>query len=595
MARRFRLPRRWRLPVFAVAVLAVLGCGIWLGVRAYLAQHEMADAERLAREVQQDIVSGRPAESRAAAAQLVARVDAAKAYTSDPVWRAAGLIPWVGGNFSIPTRLAEVLSDVAHGAVEPASSAAADFDLSKLKPVNGGVDLKELATTQTVVDRVDSVLRKAHDDVAQIRSGLGVIAPLSDGVERLTAELSKVSNQVEGANRALQLLPPMLGNDGARNYLILFLNNAELRSTGGIPGSVALIHVDHGHISLAQQTEAKGFPAFAKSVLPLAPQTEGLYGSITGRYFQDVNLTPQFDVSARVAAEMWRQKYGTTVDGVFSLDPVALSFVLKATGPVMLPTGGWLDSENAIRALLSDAYAHFDSVADKDGFFASVAAAVFAKVVSGGFDPKAMAAQLGAASAERRVLAWSSRLAEQEVFEAAGISGDISARGTPNGGLRVYLNDATGAKMDYYLRVSYRVGGVACRADGRPNWEIEVTFKNEAPADAAHSLPEYVTGGGLYGVPPGDMKTQVNAYALPGSVYLGAQRDGAHIDLHTDMDAGYAVAQTDLILAPGQSSVLRFQFLGPAGAKVDPPLVVTPTVNTITTSPLPLSCDDKLG
>ncbi|TFB67457.1 DUF4012 domain-containing protein [Cryobacterium sp. Hz9] len=46
-------------------------------------------------------------------------------------------------------------------------------------------------------------------------------------------------------NRAVQLLPAMLGADGQRSYLLLFQNNPEVRATGGLPGAFAEISTEN--------------------------------------------------------------------------------------------------------------------------------------------------------------------------------------------------------------------------------------------------------------------------------------------------------------------------------------------------------------
>ena len=51
---------------------------------------------------------------------------------------------------------------------------------------------------------------------------------------------------------------------------------------------------------------------------------------------QDVNLTPDFPTAAATAQAMWERKTGQHVDGVLSLDPVALGYILDATGPVKI-------------------------------------------------------------------------------------------------------------------------------------------------------------------------------------------------------------------------------------------------------------------
>ncbi|WP_422935382.1 DUF4012 domain-containing protein [Sinomonas sp. P47F7] len=545
----------------------------------------------MAKTVQSDIAQGRANQARDGAQRLSAHVDAARGFVSDPIWQVASLLPIVGTNFATTTQLAGILSDVVHRAVIPLSEVSANINPSALKPVGGALDIGPIAKVRPAVTQATGVLEDAYQKVALVRPGFGSMPQLQASVERLKSLLAQAAREASAADTATMVLPAMLGDSTPRTYLVLFQNNAELRATGGIPGAAAELRVDHGHITLGRQTAAKDFPRYPNPVLPLADQTKGLYGPITGQYFQDVNLVPQFPLTARLAAEMWKRQFGVQVDGVFSIDPIALGYLLQATGPVSLPTGETMDSSNAARMLLSDAYSKYHG-ANKDDFFSTAASAVFTKLANGSFQPKPMLDALGQAVKERRLLGWSSQRMEQDALQSAGISGDLPAQTPEHGVFGVYLNDATGAKMDYYLRESYRIGGAMCRSDDRQTWELEVTLTNVAPADAATSLPEYVTGGGEYGVKPGDVKTQVNVYAPASSIYTAAWKDSAPLDVHRDMDSGYPVAQTNVQLAPGQSTVLRFQFLGAPQAGQQPDLISTPTVNSLKFSKYSLSCDD---
>jgi hypothetical protein len=588
------LPGRKRFWVAAALLVLIAACGLWLGVRAYLAQREITASEQLAKVVQSQIVAGQAAQVRDGAKELASHVDAARSYVSDPVWQAAGFLPVIGANFSVAAQLAGILSNVTHGAVLPLSDVAESVNPSAVKPAGGVMNLQALTVARPAVAQANGVLQTAYSQVASLQPGFGTLPQLADGIAQFKSVLGEAAQQVSTADTVTSVLPAMLGDTAPRTYLVLFQNNAELRATGGIPGAAAEVRVDHGHISLGRQTAAKDIGKFPQPVLPLADQTKGLYGPIVGQYFQDVNLAPQFPVTARLAAEMWKQHFGDQVDGVISLDPIALSYLLQATGPVGLPTGETLDSNNAVKLLLSDAYAKYEAVAQKDAFFSTAAAVVFAKVSAGGFQPKPMLESLKKAANERRLLVWSSNQKEQEAIEAGNLSGELPAQTSTHGVFGVYLNDATGAKMDYYLRESYRSGGIMCRNDGRPIWEVEVTLTNAAAPDAASSLPEYVTGGGVYGVKPGDVKTQVNVYAPPSAIFTSASLNGSPLDVHRDMDSGYPVAQTEALLAPGQTATLRFQFLGPPQADAKPDLVSTPTVNTFRTSDLSLTCQDAV-
>ena len=572
-----------------VLLLVVIGVSVWLGVRAYLAQKEVAECERLAKAAQSALAAGEVDQAKASAKLLASHIDAAEGYVDDPIWWSAGRLPLIGTNFSTASQLVTVLSDVVHGAVLPLADVAGSVGPNAIRPSHGRLDLQAISDAHPVVDHASAVLQEAAKQVALVRVGAGGLPQLREGVDRVKTLLNQTAEQVSVADKATSILPTMLGDAGPRTYLVLFQNNAELRASGGIPGAVAEVQVDNGHIVLGRQAEAKDFPKFPNPVLPLADQTKGLYGPITGQYFQDVNLVPQFPLAASLAAEMWKRQYGDQVDGVISLDPVVLSYLLKATGPVKLSTGESLDSTNAVQLLLSDAYAKYTGTG-KDDFFAAAAAAVFARVANGGFEPKPMVDALGRAVEEHRLLAWSPKEGEEEALEAAGMSGSLPSQTPAHGVFGVYLNDATGSKMDYYLKESYGIGGVLCRADGRPTWEVEVTLTSTAPADAATSLPDYVTGAGSYGVKPGDVKTQVNVYAPPSAIYMAAWKNSLPLDVHRDMDSGHPVAQTNVELAPGQSATLRFQFLGAPQADQHPDLISTPLIDNPSPAVLALSC-----
>ncbi|WP_051973620.1 DUF4012 domain-containing protein [Cryobacterium sp. MLB-32] len=370
-------------------------------------------------------------------------------------------------------------------------------------------------------------------------------------------------------NSAVQLLPAMVGATEPRNYLVLFQNPAELRSTGGLSGALAVVHAENGRLQLTQQAGATELPIFDTPVLPLPPETLALYRDRTGRYIGDVNLTPNFPLSAELAREMWNRRFGVQVDGVLAIDPVALSYLLTATGPITLPTGDVLTADNAVQLLLTGVYERFSVPLQQDAFFASAAASVFSTVSAGDFSIGGMLAALERAGAEHRVLLWSAHPDEQAVLGATSLGGTLPVSDAQTVRFGVYLNDATGAKMGTFLNVQVGAAQRVCRADGRPTNEVEVTLTNTAPADAASTLPVSITGDGSFGVPRGNIKTLVTVYGAPGMENLGVSRDGAPVGYHPTTDSpypatgvSYPVSSLDVELAPGQSTRLTFGWLG---------------------------------
>jgi hypothetical protein len=570
-----------------------MGAVAWVGIRGYLAKDELETALPLASQLKIQVSEGDAPGAAASASGLSSHAAEAAALTSDPIWRAAEMIPWVGKNLTVMRELASTVDNVARFGIGPLTSLAGSIGLSDFKPVDGQVNLQPLLDAQPALAKASTSVDDAIARVQEIDAA-GTLQPLVDAHQKLLDSLVEASSSLTVLNKAAQLMPAMLGADGPRTYLVLFQNNAELRSTGGIPGAMALVQTDHGSLSLTQQASASSFPKYPAPVVELPLGTRTLYGDNTAQYMQDVNFTPNFALSGRIAREMWNQKYGVQVDGVISLDPVALSYLLKATGPVDLPTGDQLTSDNAVQLLLQGVYARYENPADQDLFFASAAAAVFQKIATGSLEPQALLSALAESGEENRILVWSSHDEDQAVLADTTLAGGLPVSDEQRQNFGVYLNDSTTAKMDPYLQISIAAGQGVCRNDGLPSNSVQVTLTNTAPADAATSLPDYVTGGGLFGIPEGNIRTKVAAYGAPGLYNLGVARDGGRMPYQGATDDGYGVSKVEVELAPGESTVLDFQFLGDVAATRPVTVQHTPLVYPIETLPLVVDCGTVL-
>ncbi|MGA0567159.1 DUF4012 domain-containing protein [Rathayibacter sp. KR2-224] len=577
-------------------IVLVLACAAWVTVRALDAKNQLEASLPLVQKAQAQISLGDSAAASATTRVLAAHLHAARDDTGDPIWRVAELIPGIGANLSAVRQIAWATSDVTDRAVAPLAKLAGTINLASFKPVNGAVPLKPLVEAAPIVTRADSALQS---DLALVRGidASATITPVRNAVQKLTDALAKAAAVTDAASRGVRLLPAMLGASGPRDYVLVIQNNAEARATGGIVGALALLRAQDGRISLVSQASAADFPALDSPVIPLPAATQKLYGSIVGEYIQDATLTPDFATSGAVVQAMWQKRFGTKVDGVLSMDPVALSYLLKATGPVGLGDGEQLSSDNAVQVLLSTSYARFSDPLQQNAFFASAAAAVFNKVASGQFDSTAMLSALTQAGEERRVLVWSGDKKEQAILAGTPLAGGLPGSSGGSAGFGVYLNDATGAKMDYYLHTGIGLGAASCRKDGRPDYLVRVTLSSDAPADAAQSLPGYVTGAGLSGVPAGDTYTTVAVYAPPGFVVVGATTSGKQVPIQRVTDAKHGVAQLLVKLHPGQSSVYSFQFVGaqakqPSQKAHGAQVQATPGVWPTRVQAVPFSCAD---
>jgi hypothetical protein len=553
----------------------LIGASAWIVVRGLLAREALLEAVPIARGVEAAI--GDPVELDRRLDELVSRADTAAALTSDPIWRAAEVLPWAGTNLRVFREVADVIRSAAHDALPPLRRLATDFDPGTFAPRDGRIDPAPFVVAAPLLREVDAALESARSAAHEIDAE-GALPQLQQAVEQLTDLVDDASEVVDGLDAAASLLPAMLGSESPRDYLVLSLNNAELRASGGIPGALAVIHVEDGALALGAQEPSSTFGGFDAPVLALTAGELTLYEEFLGRFMQNVTMTPDFARTGELAAEMWRIRHGQQVDGVVAIDPVAVSYLLGSLGPVDVGEGISLDEHGAVEMLLSEAYVRFPDARQTDAFFSDAFEGVFERLRLGPDDDREFLDGLIRGAAEQRLHFWSAHPDEQNKLAPTGLSGAPIEATERSTALGVYFNDATAAKMGYYLRAAIGVASVVCRVDDRPFFEVRLSLTSTAPADAGTTLPPAVTGGGTHGVEPGQTSTNVYVHAPPGTVVYLVAVDGTERAFLSADDTAGTVAGITITIPAGQTSELRVAMLGPAGAPTEVRLTHTPMV-----------------
>lgn len=579
--RRPRRARRRALLVAAAVLVAVVAWTGWLALDAWRARAALQSAAHDVARLQTQVLAGDHAAATATLDSLQQHAGTAHERTRGPHWTAAGAVPRLGATVRAVQTVSGVVDDLAVDALPALMRATALVDPATLAPVAGRVDLDPLTRAAPDVVAADQVVQDALDQVRGIDAS-AVVPVVATQLAQLDEQLADVAVTTATASRAVQLLPAMLGASGPRHYLLLVQNNAELRATGGIPGSVVLLRADAGAVDVVEQRSGGSLGDLDAPVLPLSVAEGALFGPDLAADMRDVTFTPDFPRSGEIAREIWQQRVGTPVDGVLSIDPGALAHVLGATGPVELATGQQLTADNAVRLLLNDVYLQLEDPAAQDRFFASTARTVFDAMTSGRGGASDTVDALARGAREGRLMVWSAHPHEQALLEGTVLSGELVGErdGAPVVGL--YLNDAIPAKMGYYLRRDVAVVGTGCTPDGAPTYTVTVDLTSTAPADAA-SLPAYVTGTEA-GFPRGDLQTNVLLYAPQGgrveTVRVSTGDPGVFAQTHD----GLGVVGRTVQLAPGQTLQLQYDVVAGRGQSGAPVLRATPTTSGATST-----------
>lgn len=570
----------WALGLALLFVLFVVG---WIGVRGYLAYDHLASAQRQAPAIAENI--GDLSAATAALDRVGRDTSAARELTSDPLWRGAEGVPWVGPQLAAVADAAAAVDDVVTGTAKPIAAVADGFGVEAFVPVDGRIDTSVFAALAGPAEEGARAAASARDDLEAIDRA-PLLPPLADAIGSLDGLLSEVASGTDALSRASRLLPSMLGADGPRDHLLLVQNNAEWRTLGGIVGASTFLRADKGAIELDGQLSSADFDRYDDAVLDLG-EYASLYGAKPGRYIQNVTQVPDFSLTARLAQELAKRE-GRDVSSVMSIDPVALSYLLQATGPVRLPTGDELTSENVVQLLLNDVYLRYEDPRQQDAFFASAAGAVFTAMTGGQVDPGALVSALGRAGAEHRLYLWSADEDDEEILADTTLAGAPPASDADTARFGVYFNDGTGSKMDYYMTPAVQLGWSGCGSRATPRTlSLEVSLTNNAPADAA-SLPEYITGGGVYGVPAGTARTVGEIYLPKGFTISAATPPGDRAFGGAIVD-GRQVLSYSVDLEPGETATVSVDLTADTAIR-DAEAWVTPTADATLSPVVRASC-----
>lgn len=558
----------WIIPT--VLVVAAAAYTAWL---VWQVQSELRAAESSATDLQAAWRSQDVAARDVAAADLADQAAAAQGHTDGLWWGALGYLPFVGDDVDAVTAMSTSLDLIASEAVGPLGETV---DGLQGLIVDGRVDLDTVEDLEPAVRRAHAALVEADDELAGLDSD-GFVGALSTRFDTYADLVDGLRSGLASAETAVAVLPTMAGADGPRNYLLLFQNNAEIRPTGGMPGSWALVHADDGTLSMARQGTTAEFPTAQQPVLPLTDEEVAVYGEELGLYFQDPGFTPDFPRAAELWRAHWEKRIGEpAIDGVVAIDPVALSYLLDGTGPVTVE-GVTLSRDNAVEELLSAPYIEKGVVA-QNIFFAKASEAIFNAATSNLASPIAFVEGLSQATDERRLLI--AAFDDQVNAELGGtnVEGALTGDDGSIPHIDVGLSDLTGSKMSYYLRYRADVDAIDCR-DGVQELTGSLTLNQVIAPDEAAALPPSVTGGGRLGTEPGAQYVMVRVYGPYEGTLEDFRLNGrALMDLEPKQLDGRQVASVDVLLSSRKDVVLTWRAETGPGQTGAGELAMTPSI-----------------
>ena len=567
-------------------VLGLLGLGLaWIAVTGALAAWQLQGARSDLTALKTGIASG--SDDLATTAQSLAdHAHHAQVLTRGPAWAVAAQVPFLGGPLDAVRGITQETSTLVDTAA-PGLVAVADDVNPRTVLTGGAVDLTAVRRAAPAVTAAAAAAASARADVGTLPDSTW-LPPVDDATAQFRDQLTDLDATLRATDQALQVLPTMLGADGqTRRYFVAFQNNAELRGTGGLPGAFAIVSATDGKVTI-ERFESDSVLGNIPSVgLDFGKGFDQHYqGDLAYVQYANSNLSPHFPYAAQIWCSMWTNATGQQLDGALTVDPAALGYLLKATGPATAPDGEKVTADNVVALLQKDAYAKFPAAEENDErkqYILDIAAAVEKRIIAGTGNSRALLSGLTQGVQERRIVVWDRDPTVQAVLASAPIGGTVGGGDEPYG--QLVVNNGGGGKLDYYLARSVRWERSGC-GDTR-DVTVTIALTNTAPASG---LPPYVTvrtDKPDFPVVEGQVREVVDWVATKGAQLLGATLDGEPSGAGLYDEVGHPSFQTIVEIAPGQTRTWVLKLREPAGTQ---PLTV---VDQPAVLPLDVSLDDR--
>ncbi len=192
--------------------------------------------------------------------------------------------------------------------------------LHEVSPLFDGSS-QDLALVQGEINKIPSfgILRQITKNANEMKR---ILPALQEGIG-LASSLSKIG-------------PDLAGYKQDKRYLVLFLNNSELRPGGGFIGSYGIMTIKNGEITDFPAHDIYDIDNASKGVNATGPVAKYINPVL---YMRDSNWSPDFPTSSETVLDFYKRESGDkkNIDGVIGITPNVIHDLLTLTGPITVP------------------------------------------------------------------------------------------------------------------------------------------------------------------------------------------------------------------------------------------------------------------
>lgn len=420
---------------------------------------------------------------------------------SSPVWKAVSHAPFAGKYVKSVNTLVSVAEDASDNILKPALDVMDEYPLEGLK-VGDGFSVSTINAYLNLLEDIEPRIESMTTKMQTVKLPLGKTEMLSEYTQMLT----KLTAAYKENGEYLPLFRAFLGDGSDKLYLLAAQNSAEIRASGGFPGSMGTIRIEDGVLTIDDFKTVYDMISVNPPTEAHITDTEYLLFSGSLDYARDACYIPDFERVGEIWALAYESKNDEHIDGVISLTPVIIQKVLAYTGAVTLSDGTELNGDNATQMLQKDLYYKYLSNNSSykvsnaydyvDSLFAETAKIVMGKLVDD-FDINRIADYskiFTDGGKDRTILMWMEDETAESYVKAAGCSGALNDDpSNPEAG--VFFSGANGSKLGWFVSLDTQIGDdVTINDDGSRTYDVTVTVSNDITRDDMYRAGNYIIG-----------------------------------------------------------------------------------------------------
>ena len=414
---------------------------------------------------------------------------------SNPLWRFASHMPLIGKDIKSARLLTGMLASASDTVVEPALDTLEKYPFETLK-VEGGFNANVI---RAYLDVACSAIPLAVDN-ADVLDKVSFRFVKFD-IEKYRSMIDPLLDICSKNGKDIEMFRAMFGDEGEdKLYLIAAQNGAEIRASGGFPGSIGTIKIEDDIMTIGSFNPINDVIAFTNPPSVWATSEDRELFSWWIDYPRDQCYNPNFEAVGHNWCVSYEYKMGNPVDGVVAMTPSIIQEILELTnGNIELTDCTELDCRNATKVLQYDLYFdYFNSYRSMseannavDSLFEETASETM-RILFSNISLELMPGCLDMYNegvSNRTIMFWFEDEKAEELAREAGCSGSLGAG--------VFFSISTSSKLGWFLDMDTNVKDL-----GNNKYKVTVTLGNSITSKEIYGSSIYVigdSGGSIHG------------------------------------------------------------------------------------------------